>query len=258
MRLHVLGSGSCIFNQKDRLPASYILETDQHNILIDTGTGITQNIPESEIAVEDIDVVINTHRHPDHVSDLIPFIQNKVVESIYYSRNEGDLSIYGPEGHGRYVKNRIESEMDDSLEGINKNFPFNLEVRDLTEEISLADLNIGFCETEHGSDDFPCLAIKIETESQKVVFTGDTDYFESLIDFSKGADMVVADCSMPDEKKVEGHMTPSECFELAESSNTETLVLSHLYPEAEDISVKNVDSFSGNVVKAKDLIDISI
>ncbi len=258
MKLHVIGSGSCLFRQEDRSPASYILETEHHNILVDTGTGIVDNIVSSDIAVSDIDVVINTHRHPDHVSDLIPIIQNKVVESLYYSDNEKDIAIYGPDGHEEYVENRVRAEMDDSLEDLNENFPFDIEVTDIEKGFELESLDVEVREVEHGSDNFPCLAVKIGSENKSVVFTGDTDYFEELADFSEGSDLLITDCSMPDSKKADGHMTPSGCLRLAEEAGAEKLLLSHLYPDMDDEEVPEDVEYAGEVVTAEDLLIIGI
>ncbi len=257
MRLHVIGSGSCLFRQEDRCPASYILETEHHNILIDTGAGTVDNIVKSEVSLGEIGCIINTHRHPDHVSDLIPIIQNRVVENVYYSGSEKNIDIYGPEGHESYVEGRVAEEMDSSLELLNEEFSFDVEVADVRESFKLVGLEIELREVEHGSDEFPCLAVRVDSGEKSVVFTGDTDYFEELADFSEGADLLVADCSMPDDKKAEGHMTPSECVRLAEKADTDKLLLSHLYPDMDEEGELREFDFE-DVIKAEDLMKIEI
>ncbi|MFB6147360.1 MAG: MBL fold metallo-hydrolase, partial [Candidatus Nanohaloarchaea archaeon] len=71
------------------------------------------------------------------------------------------------------------------------------------------------------------------------------DYFRALEDFARGADVLVTDCSMPDDEKMEGHMTPTESARLAEKAGVEKLVLSHLYPDIEghDIVEKARETF---------------
>jgi len=260
MELIVLGSGSCIMDQTERACASYLLKYEGNSVLIDTGTGMTGNLPRIEESHQDIDAVVNTHRHPDHISDLIPFIQNKLVENIYYSENEENITLYGPEGHFEYVESRIAYEMDESIDGLNENNSFEIEVVELSEGSVTDYPDLECIEAVHGGSEFPCYSLKFETDNHSIVFTGDTDFHDRLVDFCEGADLVVADCSMPDDNKVEGHMTPSECARVSSSANVDKLVLSHLYPEVDNTDLRSrvKADFEGEVAVAEDLKEISL
>jgi len=260
MRLHILGSGSCLISQKDRNSAGYALEMDERTVLIDTGPGVSDALATADLDIESIDLVLSTHRHPDHVSDLIPILQNKVVESIYYGKNESkDLTFLGPKGHQKYVRSRLKHEMDETIDGINTEFPFGFSVGsfDSTEP---EGFELETIPVEHAGESFPCRALKISLDGKTIVFTGDTDYFEDLIEFAKEADILVTDCSMPDEKKVDGHMTPSECGRLAENADVGCLVLSHLYPDTDsyDLVSSAEEVFDGSVRKAEDFMVLDI
>ncbi|PSH01393.1 MAG: hypothetical protein BRC26_03585, partial [Nanohaloarchaea archaeon QH_8_44_6] len=156
-------------DQTERACASYLLKYDGNSVLIDTGTGMTGNLPRIEESYQDIDAVVNTHRHPDHVSDLIPFIQNKLVENIYYSENEEDVTIYGPEGHSEYVESRIACEMNESIDGLNENNSFEIKVVEFSEG-SVTDYPDSKCiEAVHGGSEFPCYSLKFETDNYSIV-----------------------------------------------------------------------------------------
>lgn len=259
MKLHVLGSGSCVIDHEDRTPSAYVLEAGGKKFMIDTGTGSTKNLPEAGIQVDDLDAVINTHRHPDHISDLVPIVQDKVVRS--FAQEESRVILYGPEGHREYLEDRMRHEMVESPDTIEENFGFGLEVVEIQDEIELSDnIVMAAIPAEHGPEGFHCLSLRIESPEGAIVFTGDTDYNEELEIFAEGADVLVTDCSKPDELKVEGHMTPTESAEIAEKASVKTLLLSHLYPEIEDYDIvsKAEEIFSGEVKKAEDLMVLEI
>ncbi|PSG98667.1 MAG: hypothetical protein BRC29_00900 [Nanohaloarchaea archaeon SW_7_43_1] len=246
-------------DQTERACSSYLLKYNDKSVLVDTGMGMANNLPRIEESHQDINAIINTHRHPDHISDLIPFIQNKLVENIYYSKNEEYITLYGPEGHSEYVESRIAYEMDESVESLNENNSFEIKVVEFSEGSVNDYPDLECIEADHGGSEFPCYSLKFETDNYSIVFTGDTDFHDRLVDFCDGADLVVADCSMPDNSKVEGHMTPSECAQLSSSANVDKLVLSHLYPEVDNIDLRSrvKADFEGEVVVAEDLKEIS-
>lgn len=256
MELQILGSGSCVV-QQERASSGYLLKSGDKTIMVDTGTGTTDSLRKAGHSTSDIDIIIHTHRHPDHVSDLVPIIQDKVVRS--FEEDESDLIVFGPEGHGEYLERRMHDEMRESPSSLDKKFGFEL----LVEEISKAEISgIEFevQEAHHGPSNFPCYSLKVKDGEDIVAFTGDTDYHQALPDFVKGANLVIADCSKPDGEKSEGHMTPSECAAVAKKGKVDKLVLSHLYPEAEETNV--IESagkgFEGEIVLAEDLRDVDV
>ncbi|MFB6204584.1 MAG: MBL fold metallo-hydrolase [Candidatus Nanohaloarchaea archaeon] len=259
MKLHVLGSGSCMVDQQDRTPSGYLLQVDGKNFLVDTGTGVTRNLPELGLTVDDIDAVINTHRHPDHISDLVPVVQDKVVRS--FAQEEPAITLYGPEGHIQYLEDRMKHEMVDMPGDIEEKFGFGFEIVEMGGRIELSDNTVmKTLEAEHGPEGFKCLSLRIEGPDRTIVFTGDTDYFEELGEFAEDADLLVTDCSKPDELKAEGHMTPTESAKVASRGEVDTLLLSHLYPETDgyDIVSKASKTFSGKVVEAEDLMSLQV
>jgi len=257
MKLTVLGSGSCVVQQNTRASSGYILEAGNTTIMIDTGTGSTKNISESGYSTADFDAVVNTHRHPDHVSDLLPVVQDKVVRS--FSSEEPGITLYGPEGHEEYLRDRMRHEMVESPDSVEENFGFNFEVKEISSREKISqNLVLESIEALHGPESFRCLSLKFISEGKEIVFTGDTDYNPELEGFAEGADILVADCSRPGSQEVEGHMNADECGRLAEKAGVGKLVLSHLYPETEGENLKSQAGsfFDGEVVVAEDLMVI--
>ncbi|MBT8330911.1 MAG: MBL fold metallo-hydrolase, partial [Deltaproteobacteria bacterium] len=92
------------------------------------------------------------------------------------------------------------------------------------------------------------------------VYTGDTDYTETIIDLAKDTDLLICECALPDKLKTPGHLTPSLAGELATKSGVGNLVLTHFYPECEtaDIAAECRKTYSGHLVLADDLMELEI
>lgn len=225
--------------------------------MIDSGTGSLKNLAETA-SVQVVDAVVNTHRHPDHISDLLPFIQDKVVRS--FSSEEQDLEIYGPEGQKEYLEDRMRHEMMEHPSDIREKFGFDLSVKNLEASQSIVDFSVESLEALHGPEGFKCVSLKFSLNGKVVVFTGDTDYNPELESFAEGADLLVTDCSRSGSEEVSGHMNVGECATLAEKAGVDRLLLSHLYPQAEEHDLKSQASekFAGEVVVAEDLMSLEI
>lgn len=135
---------------------------------------------------------------------------------------------------------------------------FRLEFLQTSEAVRLGDCRITACPTLHSRES---VAFKVDSEGRSVVFTGDTDYGVGLVDFCRDVDLLVADCSFPDEMKMGGHMVPSECGRLATEAGAGHLVLSHLYatevPDAARVT-QAARAYAGPISLAEDFSEYDV
>ena len=91
-----------------------------------------------------------------------------------------------------------------------------------------------------------------------MVYSGDTDWSDSLIDLARGADLIILEASNP--FKVAGHLTPEEAGRLAEMAGVPRLVLTHIYPpgDAVDLVEEAGRSFTGEITIAEDGLRLDI
>ncbi|MBT7890777.1 MAG: hypothetical protein HN580_17300 [Deltaproteobacteria bacterium] len=91
-----------------------------------------------------------------------------------------------------------------------------------------------------------------------VVYSGDTDFCEPLIDLSRKTDILICESAFPDGKKVSGHLTPSIAGEIAAKARVRKLVLTHFYPVCDDFDIKAQcrNTFTGPLVLAEDLLNL--
>ena len=84
---------------------------------------------------------------------------------------------------------------------------------------------------------------------QVLIYTGDTGYFAELVDFSKDADILLADVYFfKDKVKMPNHLSSVEAGEIAAQANVKKLVLTHL-PQVGDLQVlrEEAQEAAGNI-----------
>jgi ribonuclease BN (tRNA processing enzyme) len=99
-----------------------------------------------------------------------------------------------------------------------------------------------------------------DTSGKSLVYSGDTGFCNELVDLAKGADLLILECSFPDGKEVEGHLTPSQAGLIASLARAKRLLLTHFYPEclATDIAAQCRKSYEGELILGNDLLHIRI
>jgi ribonuclease BN (tRNA processing enzyme) len=86
------------------------------------------------------------------------------------------------------------------------------------------------------------------------VYTGDTGYSDALADWAGPCDLLLAECSLPDEHAVDTHLTPERAGRLAATAGAKHLVLTHFYPVFGDRDPAALarSAFDGRVTAASD------
>jgi ribonuclease BN (tRNA processing enzyme) len=248
MRLTILGSGTCVPYHR-RGSSAYALQLSQSTILLDCGNGATWKLGKVGINYLDIDYILITHFHPDHTSDLIPFLF--ATKYSYESTREKPLHLWGPPGFGRFFSALTEAYRDWIV-------PEELSVNEIEyDRIQLGDFVLRTAHTHHTENS---LAYRIDSEGKSLVYTGDTDYSESLVELADNADILLIECSMPDDLKVEGHLTPAVVAKITNESGAKKIILTHLYPvcDERDIFARMSDQIDADVIVAEDLLVITV
>jgi ribonuclease BN (tRNA processing enzyme) len=248
MKLHILGSGTCVPYER-RGSSGYALGLSKSIVLLDCGNGTTWKLGEVGINYLEVDHIFLSHFHPDHTADLIPFLF--ATKYAYGSKREKSLHIWGGKGFKSFFS-ALKNVYNDWI------VPINLNIEELGEDIvRFDDFAISARRTIHIESS---LAYRIESEGKSVVYSGDTDYSESLVGIAKDADVLIIECSMPDELKVKGHLTPTEVGRIAKESRAKKLIISHLYPICDETDIINtVRKYTeAETILAEDLLEIEI
>ena len=246
----VLGSGTGVPSLKRASPG-LLLVSDASTILIDSGSGTLRRMLEVGTTYQDIDLLLYTHTHPDHIADLVP-----ILFACKYAENprQTDLLCFGGRGFSEYFK-KLESLYGSWI----KPRSYWLTVKEISRGLlTYRDVKIRSKSMAHlpGSAGY-----RIQGAGGKsVVISGDTDYCEALVDLGDEADLLVLECSFPNGKKIEGHLTPSLAGRIATEANCKKLLLTHLYPQCDRVDILSQcrQTFNGEVAVAEDLMRIRV
>ena len=249
VKITILGSGTCV-TRLDRSSSALLVETGEARILMDLGRGTMDRLLTYGVTIFELTHICLSHFHPDHTSELVPLIfatkypDNRVRKHpLHLIGGPGLLSFYQglQAAYGHWIVLPDEQ----------------LEIREMgsaqTESLRFDDFSISTRRVNHGPES---LAYRIQAGGISLVYSGDTDVCDDLVDLAHETDLFVCEASMPDGAKVPGHLTPSLAGSMASKAGARRLVLTHLYPPCDEVDiVKQAGStYKGPIIKAEDLM----
>ena len=248
--LILLGSGTGVPSLKRGSPGLVVV-TEGSRILIDSGPATLRRMLEVGLTYHDIDLLLYTHTHPDHVSDLVPFLFASKYSDLPRKR---DLLCVGGPGFRRYF-NKIKKVYGSWINVDSYRFT----IKEISRRpLIFQDLKISARPMAHLPES---VGYRIEFKDRKIVtISGDTDYSRNLVELASEVDLLVLECSFPNDKKVEGHLTPSLAGRIALESRCKRLLLVHFYPACDqtDILKECREVYSGEIILGEDLMKIKI
>jgi ribonuclease BN (tRNA processing enzyme) len=217
--LTLLGTGTCQI-EHERRASSVLLELADTYILFDCGHGVVQRLLEAGVQHNQVNHIVLSHFHPDHVSDLVPFLH----AGAWSRRNPrtSDLHIYGPAGVKRVVNGLMDVFGADGFQQPS----YSVVVHEVIEE----HFNIG---SHHF--DFMSLppagnhGLRFTWDGKSYALTGDSYFHAEEIAFLADVDLAVIDS---------GHIEDSDIVDLAVSSHAKHIVCSHLYREIDAVQLQ--------------------
>lgn len=189
----------------------YLIRDNNKNIVLDMGAGTLRDL-QRYIDLKDIDSIIITHFHPDHYSDVMCLQQGYLIKK-QLGEILKPLTIY--------------CVNDDKYTEILKNdYGIDIKIIDEKTKFKIRKMEIDFLKTIHSAKG---LSIRIKKDNKFLVYTSDTELHNELINFSKYADLLLAECSLYHENpEIKGHMYPSAVKKLIEKSMCKKTILVHL------------------------------
>ena len=254
MRVTILGAGTAI-PAKDHSPAGLYVEAGGEHLLFDAGPGTLQRLRVAGVSIFDLDRLFLTHYHLDHCLDLASLLfALRIPRPAENARRGGPtparlkpLAVYGPPG-----LKQLHRRLNGAFHGWLTPRTYPLWLKELKETtLKFRSATVTARRMTHSA---PALGYRIEAAGKRIAYSGDTDLCENIVELGRNAHLLVLECSMTDERKVAGHLTPTECGRIASAANCRHLVLTHFYPvfKGYDIRARVRRAFGGRVSLARD------
>jgi ribonuclease BN (tRNA processing enzyme) len=220
----VLGAGS-ILQQAGYGCAGYALFEPARDALtlFDCGPGTLRSLVNLGYRYEQIERIVITHFHLDHVLDLF---------ALGYARRNpafeaGDLEIVGPTGLQAFIE-----KAGRALGGVQRGFDGvrYLEV-DPGEKIATKEFEHYTLSTTNTHHSKLSLAWRVDVaDGGSACYSGDSGEETGVAELARDVELFCCECSFPEEQAQPNHLHPRGAARLAARAPCKRLLLSHFYP----------------------------
>ena len=259
----------------ERCGPSLLVQAGGENLLFDAGRGALQRLNQLKPPIREVRKVFLTHLHSDHIVGL----PDLWLTGWLNGRPKEPLYVWGPRG------------TRDMMEYLDRAFQFDIRIRlyddqpppegvvvlaeDITEGVVYE--NNGVKVTSFFVDHFPIipsLGYRVDYAGRSVVISGDTRFWEPLIEQAKGVDVlihevIVADmmrAQSPDnpeimERVIAHHTTPEQAGEVFSRVNPRLAIYTHIIPTnatAKELIPPTRKTYAGPLEVGEDLMVIDI
>jgi len=246
MRLVSLGTGTVALTPA-RVCAGHLLQAGEVTLLMDCGSGVTHRLAEHVPRWREITHVAFTHFHTDHIGDFATLVFAWKYGSIP-GRKE-PLTVIGPAGIADLL-HRLADGFGAWLR--DPGFPLTIVEIAPGASLELGDgVRLSATKVPHTPES---IAYSVTRGGRRVVYTGDTGYDPMFAEWARGADVLLCECSLPDDMGIPEHLTPAQCGAVAAAALPKRFVLTHFYPPVERVDVRAIVAahYAGPVTLAED------
>jgi ribonuclease BN (tRNA processing enzyme) len=216
--------------------SGYLVEDGGATLLLDCGNGVFAKL-RARRDYTDVDAVLISHLHADHILDLVPF-----AYALLLSPRQQPVPVGGYPGTDRPARPRLiaprgAEEAFRRLAGTWGNetlLPdaFELEEYDPDSTVEVGPLRVRFRQVPHF---VPTFAINLTSEAGggRLTFGSDCRPSEELVEAARGTDLLLVEATLPRPERtgVRGHLTPAEAGDHARRAGARRIVLTHISDE---------------------------
>ena len=275
MQFIFLGTG-CPVVSLERFGPAHLVQHQGRSLLVDCGSGVTQRLLAAGCPGRDLDALLLTHLHSDHLIDLY-----QLIVSSWHQGRDRPQRIFGPPGTLRYVEGLMalwRQELDQRIAHEKRPSTAALEI----EAIEISDgwkLQLGELHLEAFAVDHRpvchAFGFSFQAAGRRLILSGDTRPCANLEAAAQGADLLVNEVfihrDMPvvpgvrSAETVENvaayHILSSEVGKLARRANVRCLALTHFVPPHCDRAALLAEvkaDFEGPVILGEDLMRLDL
>ncbi|HUH99132.1 MAG TPA: MBL fold metallo-hydrolase [Anaerolineales bacterium] len=244
----------------------------KHFFIVDAGEGSTRNVLLMNLPLARADAILLTHFHSDHIADL----GEMMLQRWAGGSNKTPLEVIGPTGVERVVQGfNLAYQLDAGYRvahhgpemvppagagGIAKPFELSGEPNAAVVVFEQDGVRVTAFKVDHRPVE-PAVGYRFDYRGRSVAVSGDTVYSESLLEHSRGADVLFHEAlnlemvrlmnenarlvNSPSLKKVTQdipsyHSTPEQAARIASAAQVGHLIYYHIIPPLPRPMLKNL------------------
>ena len=284
-RIHILGAGTPT-PTAERFGSSFVAEVGGEKIMVDCGPAATHKLVQAGLWPTEIDYVFFTHHHFDHDVDFPCFLLCRWDQSI---GKENTLQVFGPTltEHLTYgiisedgvfahdwkarVSHPASQQVHMNRGGTLPRKPPEVLAKDVGpgKLFSGSDWEMTGAPAVHAQPWLDSIAYRIDSPEGSIVFTGDTEPCDSVLDLARDADMMLCMCWDDQDVMDENGEASRQCgtkdaARMAQQAGVKKLVLVHVGPNLsqQPVMEKGIDDvkaiYDGEVVFSEELMAVDV
>lgn len=277
LRITLLGTGNPRPSM-ERFGPSTLVEAGDTTLLVDVGRGAIQRLFQigSARQIRDVDRVLLTHLHSDHVVGLPDFWLTGWI----FGRDR-PLPVIGPPGTESMCRHLDQAfAFDKKVRGRDDRYAAEgivLQARDVQPGVvfSADGVEVTAFEVDHGDGIVPAYGYRVDFGEHSAAFSGDMRYDERIIEHARGVDVLVMEVVSPGvelrraevvnpkavQKVIAHHISEEQAGTIFARVKPRLAVYSHIVPSpatAEDLIPPTRRTYDGPLAVGYDLMQITI
>jgi ribonuclease BN (tRNA processing enzyme) len=284
-KIHILGAGTPT-PTPTRFGTAFVVEVAGEQVMVDCGPATTYKLVKAGLWPTEIDYIFFTHHHFDHDVDYPCFLLCRWDQSI---GKENRLQVFGPKltekitegiiGEDGLFAHDLNARLNHPISRqvyVNRGGKLPRRPPDvLAQDVgigpvySAADWEVTSARAEHAQPFLDSLAYRLDSPEGSIVFTGDTEPCDAVVNLAKDADVMLCMCWDDQEVMDENGESVRQCGTtgaagMAQAAGVKKLVLVHVGanlsahgPMEKGIGdIKKI--YNGEVVFSEELMTVNV
>jgi len=194
----------------------YLLSHEGKNVVVDMGCGSLSKLLLT-LRVPDINAVVLSHLHADHMGDMLTFRYALEVAKKLGWRSD-PLPVYLPS------EPETEATLIASHPMVDAHF--------ITDgfEVAICGMDVRFALMPHA---VPSYAMAFSADRSKFVYSGDTKDNEDFVSFAQGADLLLMEAAFlsKDKGPAAQHVSARDAGRIGSDAKVKRMLITHIFPE---------------------------
>lgn len=241
---------------------SFLIESEGNKILLDTSPGVCRELNKANIKMTDIDAILLSHVHGDHLLGFPYAIFTRKVQARSLAQDIPPIVVISNKetiNSARDLINACYPERNDLI------FQTKVTHEDYT-EIIIGDISIKSMRVDHT---VPTLAFRIESDGKSIGCTGDTRPLGGLSKFLSGVDLLMVEAFGTRKQfekiaEVQKHLLADEAGIIANEAGVDRIMPYHFHlpykntKEMDELISELKESYKKEIIIPADQLSVEI